>query len=931
MMRNVFWAFGAVVTLPGLAWADDNADFFEGRVRPLLANHCFACHGPKKQMAGLRLDSKQGLLRGGANGPVVVSGHPEKSKLIDAVKHLGKLKMPPQGKLTPQAVETLSAWIGMGLPWPKSNSVEGNEEEEGRKHWAFQPIREPKVPSTRDKHWPNSDIDRFILAKLEAKHIKPSPPAEPIALLRRIYFDLIGLPPTPEEVDQFLEECKLPKEAPQGKKAPGFLASAIAKVVDRLLASPHYGERWGRHWLDVARYADTKGYVFFEDASFTWAYTYRDYVIRAFNEDLPYDRFLLEQLAADLLPLGRDKRPLAALGFLTVGGRFMNNAHDILDDRIDVVTRGLMGLTMSCARCHDHKFDPIPTTDYYGLYGVFAGSAEPTVPPLFQPPPQTEEYAKFEKELKAREVKLMDFVKAKHQELMQGARKRMAEYLLAAHALRDQPSTDDFMLIADGADLNPTMIIRWERYLAGRAKKHDPVFAIWHALGELEDKDFAATAPAILASLLKPNPRKPLNPLVVKVFTTDPPTTLKDAARRYGELFNQLDGVWQKKSGPVEPDEDALRQVFYGAEAPPNVAVLPYGNLSLLPDRASQAKFQELRGALEKWRTSGPGAPPRALTLEELPAPHDARVFLRGNPNNLGVNAPRQMPLAVAKNRQPFRYGSGRLEMALAIASRDNPLTARVLVNRVWMHHFGEGLVRTPSDFGLRGGSPSHPELLDHLAVWFMDNGWSLKKLHRAILLSRVYQQQSDKAAPAAVDASPLLLDPENRLLWHFPRRRLDFETTRDALLAVSGKLDRAIGGPSLGDNLTPNGTRRTMYSHLDRLNVPGLFRTFDYPSPDATSPQRDVTTVAPQALFLMNNPIVLNAAKHLMKRSDVLALKDESKKIDRLHRLLFGRGATREEIHLAREYVQAAGSGDVAWQRYAHALLMSNEFVTVD
>jgi mono/diheme cytochrome c family protein len=901
-------------------------EFFESRIRPILAEHCFSCHGPKKQSAELRLDSRAALLAGNEDGPVIVVGEPEKSRLIHAVRRSGKLKMPPKEALPAQAVADLTAWVKMGAPWPETKVAGPIADDAWKKHWAFQPVRTPAVPNVRDGAWPLTAIDRFILAKLEEKGLRPSPAADRPTLIRRATFDLIGLPPTPEEVAAF-----------EADRSP----DAFAKVVDRLLASPHYGERWGRHWLDVARYSDTKGYVFFEESPFPWAYTYRDYVIRAFNEDLPYNRFIVEQVAADYLvrdadgsPVGAegpasplpepDRRIVAAMGFLTVGGRFMNNVHDILDDRIDVVTRGLLGLTVTCARCHDHKYDPIPSKDYYSLYGVFASSVEPTVPPLFLPEPTTDAYAKFDKELKLREQKLMEFVRQKHEELTSGARTRAAEYLLAAHALRDQPSTEEFMLLSETNELNPTMIVRWQKYLERARKKQDPVFAAWHAFAALPEKEFAAQA-ARVASKLGP---MAVNPLVAKVFA-DPPKSMKDIAQRYGELLNRIDKRWHDTSNSgALPDaaEEELRQVFHGSAAPPNVAMLPYGDLSLLPDRPSQAKLQELRKELEKWRASGPAAPPRAMVLEDLPTPVEPRVFLRGNPNNPGEAVPRRFLSVLARDkRAPFVRGSGRLELARAIASRDNPLTARVLVNRLWHHHFGAGLVRTPSDFGLRSDPPSHPEVLDYLAGAFMDGGWSIKKMHRLILLSRVYQQAShDRPECQRADA-------DNRLLWKMNRQRLDFEATRDALLAVSGRLDRRVGGPSIKDIASPKAVRRTAYAYLDRLNVPGLFRTFDFPSPDATSPGRDVTTMAPQALFLMNSPVIAECARSLSQRPDVAGAKDVTTKVQRLHELCYGRPATAEDLHLARDFLGDGTLGDIAWQRYIQALLLANEFVFID
>jgi hypothetical protein len=894
-------------------------EFFEGRVRPVLAENCFACHGPEKQRSGLRLDSRTALLKGGDNGPAVVPGDPDSSPLIKAVRQAGSLKMPPKKKLAPQAVESLAAWVKMGAPWPQTEAAGSADARAAawKRHWAFQPVRNPPVPAVKDPQWSLSPIDRFILAKLEVKGLTPSPAADRRTLIRRATFDLIGLPPTPQEVGAFV-----------GDRSP----DAWEKVVDRLLASPHYGERWGRHWLDVARYADTKGYVFFQDANFPWSYTYRDYVIRAFNEDLPYDQFIVQQLAADRLPLGNDRRPLTALGFLTLGGRFMNNEQDILDDRIDVVCRGLQGLTVTCARCHDHKFDPIPSKDYYSLYGVFASCVEPTVPPLFEDTPQTEAYTKFEKELQNRQQKLTEFVKAKHAELVTAAKTRAAEYLMAAHALRDQPSTEDFMLLADGGDLNPRMLRRWAAYLGRTRKARDPVWTPWHAFAALPEKEFAAQAAALAARFAKPDPAQPINVLVAKSFAEKSPKTLSEAAHRYDELLNAADKLGQEKVGPdgkqaplPDPAQEELRQVLQGPDAPPNVAMNPVGDLDLLPDRASQARLQELRKAIETFRASGPGAPPRAMVLEDASVPYQPRVFLRGNPNNRGEAVPRRFLAVVAGDqRQPFQQGSGRLELAQAIASRDNPLTARVLVNRVWLHHFGAGLVRTPSDFGMRSDPPSHPELLDYLATAFMDSGWSIKKLHRLILLSAVYQQRSDDRPECP------RVDPENLLLWRMNCRRLEFEATRDALLAVAGSLDQRFGGPPVQGITTPGATRRTVYGFLDRLNVPGLYRSFDFPSPDATSPQRDSTTVPQQALFLMNNPFVLDCARKLVQRPEVAGEKDAGRRVERLYALLYGRPPAVAETALAREYL-GDNATPVIWERFAQALLLANEFVFVD
>ena len=898
------------------------AAFFESRIRPVLAERCIKCHGPNKQESGLRLDSAAALRTGGDSGPVVAPGAPGESPLIEAIRHDGPIKMPPRGKLPPQTIADFEAWVSLGTPWPEKLPATTSAAPEGRRHWAFRPVEKPDPPPARRADL-GSPIDHFVVAKLESRGLAPSPEADRRTLIRRASFDLIGLPPTSEEVATFVADTS---------------PLAFEKVVDRLLASPHYGERWGRFWLDVARYADTKGYVFFEEANLPWAYTYRDYVIRAFNEDLPYDQFLLQQIAADRLPLGEDRRPLAALGFLSLGSRFMNNPHDIIDDRIDVVTRGLLGLTVTCARCHDHKFDPISQEDYYGLYGVFANCVEPNIPPLLEPPPRTEAYRAFEAELKSREANLESFVRSKHAELVEGSRRRVAEYLLAAHDARNRPPTEDFMLIADGSDLNPTMLVRWQAFLDRTRKAHDPVFAPWHALADLPPERFSDGAAALAARLrAPPDPRRPVNPLVAREFAENLPADLAEVARRYSRLLNRTEVIWQdharraalngtKAEGLPDAAHEELRRVFHGPDAPPEVPVNPAGDLALLPDRPSQDTLKKLLGSVEQWRSTGPGAPPRAMTLEDVSSPEEPHVFLRGNPNRRGKAVPRRFPRVLAgEAAPPFRDGSGRLELARAIADPGNPLTARVLVNRVWLHHFGTGLVATPGDFGLRGEPPSHPELLDWLAATFVEDGWSIKALHRRIMLSGTYRQSSDDRDDG------LGADPENRLLWRMNRRRLDFEATRDALLAVAGRLDRKVGGPSVQKISAPSATRRTLYGHLDRLNLPGLYRTFDFPDPNSTSPRRDATTVAPQALFLMNHPFVIEMARATIRRGDIAAQWERGARVDRLYRLLFGRGPSDGELRLADAFFSNRAADEVAWTEYAQALLMANEFVFID
>jgi hypothetical protein len=931
LLGSALWPCAAAALRAGddsSAPTREQLDHFERHVRPVLAMHCFSCHGAKKQESGLRLDSREAVLRGGERGAAATPGNVEGSVLIQAVRQAGELKMPPEGKLKPQEVAALESWVRGGLAWPgavvakslaskSSPGGRGSMEAVRASHWAFRPIRKPALPPLKNTQggWAATPIDRFIQARLEALGLAPSPPADRRTLIRRATFDLIGLPPTPEEIAAF-ENDPLPDE------------TAFARLVERLLASPHYGERWGRHWLDVARYADNKGYVFFEEKKYPWAYTYRDFVIRAFNDDLPFDRFVLYQLAADQLDLA-DKRLLTALGFITVGGRFMNNTHDVIDDRIDVITRGLMGLTVTCARCHDHKYDPIPTADYYSLYGVLRSSTEPAVPPMFEPPPKTEAYRKFADELAVREKKLHDFVDQKHAELVNQARTRAGDYLLAAHTARHHPRTDDFMLLTDKGELNPSMIVRWQRYLEKTRSERHPVWGLWHVLSDLPEADFAQAAAKATADA------RGLNPLVLAALREKPPKSMAEAAQRFGEILARVDRKWQETLKPAQatdkplpkrlddPAEEELRLVLYGDGTPPSVAkVFDWGFLSLLPDRPSQAEFEKLLKAMESWAMSGPGAPPRAMVLQDVADPYEPRVFLRGNANRPGPAVPRQFAEVLSRERRPFQRGSGRLELAQAIVDPANPLTARVIVNRVWMHHFGKPLVDTPSDFGMRSDPPTHPELLDYLAATFVQRGWSLKDLHRRIMTSAAYQQSSADR-PECITS-----DPENRLLWKMNRRRLEFEPLRDALLAVSDSLDRRIGGPSVemfDGGFVP---RRTLYGSIDRLDLPTLLTTFDYPNPATTTPRRDQTTVPPQALFLMNHPFVEEAAKRVAGRLDVTE-KASDEGLLRLYELLLGRRPSVRELALTRQYV--GGPNNDRFIRLIHGLLMSNGFAFVD
>lgn len=883
--------------------ADDAAgiEFFESKVRPVLADHCYQCHSAQaeKLKGGLKLDTRADVLKGGDTGPAIIPGDVEKSLLIKAIRYTDEdLKMPPKNKkLSAAQIADLETWVKMGAPDPRTNvvAVANVIGERAKKHWAYQPVRSPPVPAVQNNQWVQSPIDHFVVSKLESKQLQPSARADRRTLIRRATYDLIGLPPTPEEVDAFIADPT---------------SDAFAKVVDRLLASPHYGERWGRYWLDIARYADTKGYVFEEERRYAFAYTYRDYVIRALNEDLPYDQFIIQQIAADLLPLGPDKRPLAALGFLTLGRRFLNNQPDIIDDRIDVVSRGLMGLTVGCARCHDHKFDPIPTRDYYSLYGVFASCDEPADKPLLGDNALPKEYPEYLAEKKKRERELEDFLTSKRNDLMAKLRSQVGEYLLVVAESKKISDGDKKESLARERKLSPNLVNRWRERLSKLSENSDPIFAPWFAFAALSNTNFAERAKLLSASCAaNSNPTNRVNPLVAQLFT-NAPATLKETAERYGKLFARIDEQWRQLTSKTNsqpstalPDAnaEALRQVLYADDSALN---LSSGEMKRLFDTPAQQKERALKRKIDELDATHPGAPPRAMVLADKSSPVEPVVFVRGNPRNPGPQVPRQFPeILSGGHRVPFKKGSGRLELAQSIASTNNPLTARVMVNRVWMHHFGAPLVRTPSDFGLRSDPPTNPELLDYLAAQFMADGWSLKKLHRRIMLSSTYQQSSaDHPANAKID-------PANDLLWRTNRRRLDFEAMRDTLLAVSAKLDTTMGGHAVDITTEPYPLRRTVYAMIERQNLPGIFRTFDFASPDTTSPQRFYTTVPQQALFLMNSPFVIQQAQSFLARTEIKAATTDEQRIERLYRAAFQRAPEPDELAFAKEFLAARPS----------------------
>ncbi len=905
-MRSIFrLAIIGVLLVTGHCPADetfshDQIEFFETRVRPLLVEHCQKCHGADQQKGSLRLDSRESALLGGENGSALAPGKPDASLLLAVVKYTGDTQMPPDGKLADEQIAGLEKWIAMGAPWPASQSLPDAEKlARQRTHWAFQPVRVVEPPVVQEADWCRTPVDQFVLARLEGQQLSHSPAADRRTLIRRVTYDLTGLPPTPEEVDAFIQDQD---------------PDAYRQVVERLLASPQYGEQWARHWLDVARYSDTKGYVFAREERF-WVHapTYRDWVVKTLNGDLPYDRFLALQIAADQVA-PNDKPSQAAMGFMTLGRRFLGITHDIYDDRIDVVTRGTMGLTVSCARCHDHKYDPIPTADYYSLYGVFMNSYEELLP-IREPVEKGEAYLAFEKDFHEKTQQQVELFAKKRAEAEDRIRSRINDYLIAQTEITKYPQ-EGFDLILATTDLIPAVVWRWESYIASEAHAGNPVWGPWQRFAELQPEEFATRASEVAAELTGGHPKSSeasevaVNPLVAALLQP-PPASMRDLAERYAKLFTEIDKAWTAsveaatKIGvppPTElpqPEAEALRQVLYGPASPCLIFNESILSTELFYDSGTVDELWKAHNQIDQLLINNPLAPAHAVVLKERETIRPNRMLRRGNPaTKVGFVDRHFLSLITGPEPKPFTHGSGRRELAEAIIDTANPLTARVWVNRIWQHHFGTGLVRTPSDFGIRAETPSHPELLDWLATQLTSKGWSTKAIHRLIVLSNTYQQRSTGPAEHTARQQAELIDPENRMLWRANIHRLSWEEFRDTLLATAGQLDRKSGGRSAdlfaGDGTTNH--RRTLYGTVDRQFLPSVLRMFDFANPDLSIPARSETTVPQQALFAMNHPLMAEKARGLVAQAKLAEVDMPEQKLNRLFRVAFQREPTLSE-----------------------------------
>lgn len=902
---------------------------FNEQVRPILAEYCLHCHGtdPDTREADLRLDIKPVT-----EDHIIVSGKPDESELfLRLVSDDEDSKMPPadSGKiLNAKQIAILREWIQQGGEYEK--------------HWSFESIRKPTLPAAQKLA--KTEIDRFILNKLQKKNLTLSPAVSREQLIRRATFDLIGLPPTWKQVEAFVNDQS---------------EDAFEKVVDRLLASPQYGPRWGRHWLDIARYADTHGGSAIGFVRFPFSYTYRDYVIASFNEDKPYHQFVKEQLAADQLGLAENDPALAGLGFLTVGMQF-RNPHDKIDDQIDVISRGLLGLTVACARCHDHKFDEIPTKDYYSLYATLASSHSPDLLPLVGKPKDSPQYQDYKKELKKRQETHDDMARDQTAVMRSRLKMQVGAYLkeLAKGTPEQDLSTTFLSYRTD--EVRPLVLEFWRQYLAGLSEE-DPVFGPWKKLSQLDKKDFQKQCATLIERLTKENgdPAKwpamhtlntttpKWNPRVLEAITKKTPKSLMELADAYGEVFSQVHQQWLKsliatsleavEGVTVIPDEAAghlevnsainrqLRTHLYKPGTP--TAMKEEIAVTLL-NRPIHDKVRGLKGAIEALHLASPGSPPRAMTLQEEKQTEDFYVFRRGNPIDRAdpVHARFLSELSHGKETE-FPEGKRRLELANAIIDPANPLTKRVIVNWIWQHHFGRGLVRTPDDFGTRGDPPTHPKLLDYLAITLAEDGWSMKKMHKRIMLSAVYQQGSIENGDARK------IDPDNKLLWRMPRRKLDLEAMRDAMLAVSGELNPGIGGKPFDLYTKKAIPRRTVYGFINRDIVSSLASTFDAANSSNCTVTRPETNVPQQTLFALNSDFIQDRAVALSSMKEFVSANSDAMRVQFLYRRIFSRLPRPEEMELAINYVQSQNqeSKTTPWQRFAHALLASNEFVFVD
>ena len=876
---------------------------FEKTIRPLLVERCMDCHGAHKHENGLRLDSREAILRGSDYGKVVVEGNPGASKLVQAVKGLaGVEKMPKKGAaLSGSEIAALEKWIAEGLPWPEGEKVAevSHAKADPKQHWAFLPVVKPVLPVGVAG---GNAIDALVGVKLKAAGLDFSKEADAATLYRRLCLTVTGLQPEMAELRAFVEAFGAQPEA------------AWERAVTEKLASPQYGQKWARHWLDVARYSDTEGYqAGGKDIRFPHAYTYRNWVIEALNADMPYDQFVTRQLAADHLvekdtlvqaSMGGAKKGvkdeaevkhLAALGFLTVNDRFLGDRILQTDDRIDVVTRGLLGFTVGCARCHDHKYDPIPSSDYYSLYSVFNSSevAADDRMPVIGHPEAAEAVVAFENavgEIEAKKVVLRE-------EVLQDLKnpERLRDYLVFAQRYLNADG-GIFRGTAGKEMMRDRIADSWRNFIKGSAEgaKVHPVMAAWKRFAELKESEFEAKAAEVVKGLQGDAAK--CNQVVAAAFQgKSVPKSMSEVAATYAEVFlaNSGEAVME------DTQRESIRALMRAGKSPMTIGMEQIEGYFTRKDRE---KMTKLENEVKKLEIESPGAPYRAMAMVDKEKPADQKIMIRGNPGRLGEVAARGY-LAFFGGEK-FKEGSGRLELAKKIVGRENPLTARVMVNRLWMHHFGKPLVSQPSDFGVQTPKPVQADVLDYLAALFMEEGWSMKRVHREILMSRTWRQGSGVSAEKAEK------DPENELLSRMNRQRMDYEMLRDNLLLVSGTLNPALKpGKSVPLKSKDADQWRSVLLFVDRYDQPTVPAMFDFANPDSHSPQRFQTTVPQQALFLMNSPFMKERSEVLVGRVPQVGSGPNAEVVKALYERVFLREPSADEVELAgRFFAEAEG-----------------------
>lgn len=936
-MRTTFYVFALPIALllgGNLARGTERdavgVEFFENRIRPILVRHCYKCHSAKarKLKGELLLDTRAGIRTGGTSGPAVVPGNVKQSLLISAMRH-EDLKMPPKQKLAAAVIADFEKWIRLGAPDPRDPAAgpqaSAINRDEARQFWAFQPPRKHPSSAVRNADWPKNDIDYFILAELEKRRLRPVRSASKRVLIRRASFDLTGLPPTIDEIEAFEQDGS---------------SGAFAKVVDRLLSSPHYGERWGRHWLDVARYADDKALAFANPWPHAWRY--RDWVVDALNRDLPYDRFVRLQLAGDLLeePVTDYTLRLAGLGFQGLGAVYHKGSvpeqvkADELDDRIDTLSRGLLGLTVACARCHDHKYDPIPTRDYYSLAAAYHGAAWREV--AMASPEVVARYNEGQRHLKQQDDKIRQWLRDIGRREGKERFSKISQYMQVAwrmNVLKAEGVKASDEDIAQRETLHPYYVVRFREFLQPAKEKElvkrFPQLKAWFgyvARDEVIAKYEDARVPDDLRRIADE----------FQNLATASLEKHEELEREYTEALAQAKNDNEKKSikrRALDKDQEQLLKKLWLDGSGPLHADDGDTERQLLSNE-EKSLLRAMRGELDQRKQA---APPKYPVAHGVTGGGNAmRIYVRGDVERKGAPAPPGFLSVLAQNRrnepgrgeEPPNQKFTRLDLADAICSPKNPLTARVIVNRIWQHHFGRGLVATASSFGMVGERPTHPELLDTLAVGFMESGWSLKWLHREVMLSTVYQLGSDQ------DAQNTIADPSNRLLWRFAPRRLDVEAWRDATLAVSGRLHRKIGGPA-ADVTDASHVRRTLYAMVSRRDPNKMLVAFDFPDANVSSARRNLTTVPQQQLFVLNSDFMIQSAAALAAHLEESVSSDEQR-ITLAYQWAYARAPTADEVAFGLEFLRIAaedrGEDRLSpWEQLAQAILAANEFTWID